>query len=247
MQRRNKIERKESSVQAPHMLCNLVELKFAAGDGADELSFDGYGAVFGNVDSYGDIIEPGAFSAFLSDVQSGKQNWPAMLLQHGGYGMTAEDMTPIGVWTSLAEDGKGLKVSGKLADTPRGREVYALMKMTPRPAIDGLSIGYIAKEWEPRSKPDDPRRRLKRIDVVEISPVTFPANGKARVDQVKSGLSIRDAEKALRDAGFSRNEAKAIVADGYKTMPPRDAEDYGQLAEIIRRNTAILQSNKEQS
>lgn len=224
-----------------HLNCGLIELKFAPADaGADAMSFDGYGAVFGNVDAYGDIIEPGAFAGFLSDVQAGKQNWPAMLLQHGGYGMTAEDMTPIGVWTSLAEDGKGLKVSGKLADTPRGREVYGLLKMTPRPALDGLSIGYIAKEWEPRSKPDDPRRRLKRIDLIEISPVTFPANGKARVDQVKSGLSIRDAERALRDVGFSQSEAKAILASGFKAMPQRDVEDYGELAALIRRNTEIL-------
>lgn len=225
-----------------HLNCGLVELKFDPGSSADAMSFDGYGAVFGNVDAYGDIIEPGAFAAYLSDVQAGKQNWPAMLLQHGGYGMTAEDMTPIGVWTSLAEDGKGLKVAGKLADTPRAKEIYSLMKMQPRPAIDGLSIGYIAKEWEPRSKPDDPRRRLKRIDLVEISPVTFPANGKARVDQVKSGLSIRDAERALREVGFSQKEAKVILADGFKAMPRRDEEDFGALAEIILRNTTIFSS-----
>ena len=225
-----------------HLNCGLVELKFAAPDApaADAMSFEGYGAVFGNVDSYGDVIEPGAFAAFLSDMKSGKQDWPTMLLQHGGYGMTSEDMTPIGVWTDLAEDGHGLKVAGKLAATPRGQEIYALMKMQPRPAIDGLSIGYIAKEWEPRSKPDDPRRRLKRIDLVEISPVTFPANGKARVGQVKSGLSIRTAENALRDAGYSRTEAKAIVAGGYKSIPPRDADGLDELAATIRRNTEIL-------
>lgn len=224
-----------------HLQCGLIELKFAAPDaGPDAMSFEGHGAVFGNVDSYGDIIEPGAFSAYLSDVQSGKQNWPAMLLQHGGYGMTAEDMMPIGIFTSLAEDGKGLKLTGKLADIARARDAYTLMKMQPRPAIDGLSIGYIAKEWEPRSKPDDPRRRLKRIDVVEISLVTFPANGKARVDSVKSDHSIRDAEKALRDAGFSRTEAKAILAKGFTSMPQRDVEDFSALAEIIRRNTNIL-------
>jgi HK97 family phage prohead protease len=192
--------------------CGLIEVKFS---GADAMSFEGYGAVFGNVDAYGDVIEPGAFANYLSDVQSGRQQWPAMLLQHGGYGMTAEDMTPIGVWTSLAEDGKGLKVAGKLADTPRGREVHALMKMDPRPAIDGLSIGYIAKESEPRSKPEDPRRRLKRIDLIEISPVTFPANGKARVSSVKSIeelSSLRDVEDMLRARGFSKTEAVALVA-----------------------------------
>lgn len=224
-----------------HLQCGLIELKFAAPDaGPDAMSFDGYGAVFGNVDSYGDVIEPGAFAAYLSDVQSGKQNWPAMLLQHGGYGMTAEDMMPVGIFTSLAEDGKGLKFTGKLADIARARDAYTLMKMQPRPAIDGMSIGYIAKEWEPRSKPDDPRRRIKRIDVVEISLVTFPANGKARVDSVKSDQSIRDAEKALRDAGFSRTEAKAILAKGFSAMPQRDVEDFTALADLIRRNTSIL-------
>jgi phage head maturation protease len=45
-----------------------------------------------------------------------------MLLQHGGMGITADDMTPVGIWTSLSEDGHGLKVEGKLADTQRGRE-----------------------------------------------------------------------------------------------------------------------------
>ena len=104
-----------------------------------------------------------------------------MLSQHGGLGLTADDMTPIGVWEELAEDGHGLRVKGKLADTPRGREVYELMRMTPRPAIDGLSIGYVAKEWTPRSKPEDPKRSIKRIDLVEISVVSRPANTKARV------------------------------------------------------------------
>ena len=194
----------------------LRELKFAAGDGPAAMTFSGYGAVFGNVDSYGDVIEPGAFSQYLADVKAGRTPWPAMLAQHGGWGMGADDLTPIGVWTDLAEDGTGLKVEGRLADTPRGRELHSLMKMEPRPAIDGLSIGYIAKEWEPRSKPEDPRRRLKRIELVEISPVTFPANGKARVKDVKSidELStLADAERHLREAcGLSRSEAVALVS-----------------------------------
>jgi len=222
--------------------CGLIELK-VDGTAETQMQFSGYGAVFGNVDSYGDVIEPGAFAAFLSDVQAGKQAWPAMLLQHGGFGLTAEDMTPIGVWIELAEDGKGLKVTGQLADTPRGTEIYKLMKMSPRPALDGLSIGYIAKETEPRSKPEDPRRRLKRIDLVEISPVTFPANRQARMQSVKNGLSVNTAEQALRDAGFSRREAKAIVADGFKALSsPRDAGGVGELAALLKRNTTLIRN-----
>lgn len=228
----------------------LTELKFAPSDSGTEvqdMTFTGYGAVFNNIDSYGDMILPGAFAQYLSMVKSGETQWPVMLLQHGAWEMSAEDLTPIGVWTDLVEDGTGLKVAGKLAETPRGREIYTLMKMGPRPAIDGLSIGYIAKEWEPRSKPEDPRRKLKRIELVEISPVTFPANGKARVGQVKAEgdeLTIRDAEEALRDAGFSRKEAKAILAGGFKSLPLRDAGGEGndELAALLRKNIATLKA-----
>jgi HK97 family phage prohead protease len=215
-----------------HMACSLREIKVAS----DEMTFEGYGAVFGNVDSYGDVIAPGAFASFLSDVKSGKQNWPAMLSQHGGMGLSSDDMTPVGVWVDLVEDGHGLKVTGKLADTPRGRELHQLMKMEPRPAIDGLSIGYIAKEWEPRSKPEDPRRTLKRIDLMEISPVTFPANGKARVASVKAFeelTKLSEIEDFLREAGgFSRNEAKAIIAR-IKSANSVEADDLTQITAAL--------------
>jgi HK97 family phage prohead protease len=209
-----------------------IEFKFAE-DGAETMSFEGYGAVFGNVDSYGDVIAPGAFAATLAEAHKSGQR-PAMLLQHGG--VTGEDMTPIGVWQSMSEDGAGLQVKGQLAPTPRGREVYELLKMG---AINGLSIGYIAKEWQQRSKPEEPRRTLKAIDLYEVSLVTFPANPKARVQNVKSTLTERIAEQALRDAGFSRTEAKAIVANGFGALEClRDAgndEAADELAKLVAR------------
>lgn len=201
------------------MTCQLGGLKFAGAD-AKAGQFSGYGAVFGNVDSYGDVIEPGAFSAWLSDVKSGKQPWPSMLSQHGGWALTADDLTPVGVFTGLSEDGTGLAFDGQLADTTRAQDLYKLMKMEPRPAINGMSIGYVAKEWEPRSKPEDPRRKLKRIDVMEISLVTFPANPKALVTGVKSGgATEREFEHFLmRDAGMSRSDARIVINRGFKTL-----------------------------
>lgn len=229
-----------------HLACALTEIKLApaANDGVDAMTFEGYGAVFGNVDAYGDVIAPGAFANFLADAKAGRQPWPAMLSQHGGMGLTATDDTPVGIWVDLAEDGTGLKVKGKLADTPRGRELHSLMKMTPRPAIDGLSIGYITKEFEPRSKPEDPRRTLKRIDLVEISPVTFPANRLARVASVKSLdelTTLSEIEDYLREAGgFSRNEAKGLIAR-IKSSQPRDADNgLAQLTAVLNRNIDIL-------
>lgn len=227
-----------------------LEVKFASGEKA--MSFEGYGAVFGNVDAYGDVIQPGAFASYLSDVKSGKQDWPMMLSQHGGMGLTAEDITPVGVWTDFAEDGKGLRVAGELADTPRGRELYTLMKMAPRPAIDGMSIGYIPKAWEPRSNPEDPKRRLTRVDLIEVSVVSRPANRLARVSAVKgieSLGSLRDAEDFLRQAGFTKTEATALVAR-IKGMGPGDpvradggpGDPVAELAEAFRRRGESLKA-----
>lgn len=211
-------------------------------DTGGEMTFSGYGAVFDNVDSYGDVITKGAFADTLTRAKS-TGDWPVMLLQHGGWGVGAEDLTPIGIWTSMEEDNIGLKIEGKFADTARGREAYALLKMTPRPAITGLSIGYIAKEWEMRSRPEEPRRTLKKVDLLEVSLVTFPANPKARVQDVKSGPDIRDLERLLCDAGgLTRSQAKTLLSRGYKAMEqdaqrdagtsPRDAEEEAELQQL---------------
>lgn len=215
-----------------------IEVKFAAGD---DMTFEGYGAVFKNIDSYGDVIEPGAFASFLSDVHEGKSSWPAMLSQHGAWQMTSTDMTPIGVWTDIVEDGHGLKVKGQLANTPRGAEMYQLMKMIPRPAIDGMSIGYIPKEWTPRSKPEEPKRSLKRIDLVEISMVTRPANGLAKVASVKSIEelnSLAEIEGYLRDAcGFSRKESVAFLSRVKHSLGQSDSDGgISELTDLLKRD-----------
>lgn len=224
--------------------CGLRELKFS-GDGA-AMTFNGYGAVFGNIDSYGDTIAKGAFSKTIAEAKSTGQ-WPAMLEQHGGWGVTASDMTPIGVWTDMSEDDFGLKLDGKFAPTPRGQEMHALMKMEPRPAINGLSIGFIPVKWRMRSSPEEPRRTLEEVRLLEISPVTFPANGKARVHNVKHEfdlteiLSLQDAEAILRDAGFSRNDAVAFVSR-IRKMGQSDSDPGAQSDSVSAELLRALQS-----
>lgn len=230
----------EDDDDTARMDCGFAELKFA---GADEKSmvFSGYASVFGNTDSYGDVVAKGAFKESVTRSKRAKQ-WPAMLMQHGS--AFGGDPTPIGIWTDMYEDDTGLFVEGKLAPTARGMEAYQLMKMEPRPAINGLSIGYLAKEWSVRTKPDDPRRTLKAVELIEVSLVTNPANPKARVQAVKTDLTIRDAEKALRDVGFSQSDAKAIVASGFKAVPQRDVDGAGELfaglLEDLKRTHSIV-------
>jgi HK97 family phage prohead protease len=219
--------------------CSLIELKFDASN-EKAMTFEGYGAIFGNVDSYGDVIAKGAFKDTIREAKASGQ-WPAMLLQHGGWGMSADDMTPIGVWTDMDEDDKGLFLKGKLAPTARGIEMFTLMKMEPRPAITGLSIGYIPIKWKMRSTPDEPRRTLEAVKLMEISPVTFPANPKARIQAAKNETGKRLAEKALRDVGFSQSEAKAIVANGFNAQEAlRDVGGLGDIAALLQRNTSLL-------
>lgn len=219
--------------------CSLREIKLAAGDG-EAMSFTGYGAVFGNVDSYGDVIQKGAFTKSIAEAKTSGQ-WPAMLLQHGGWGVSADDMMPAGIWTDVEEDEHGLKMAGKMAPTQRGRDAYALMKMDPRPAITGLSIGFIPVKWKMRSTPDEPRRTLEEVKLMEVSLVTFPANPKARIQSVKNEIDIRTAEKALRDAGFSLNEAKRILADGFKTSADahRDVGGLDEIAALLRQQLSL--------
>lgn len=218
-----------------------IEVKLAVDDVSVTGEFAGYGAVFGNVDSYGDVIRQGAFKSSLGEWEK-RGKLPPMLLQHGGWGMVDTDAIPIGKWTKMSEDDIGLKVEGKLIamDTEIGKRVYGAMK---EGVLDGMSIGYRAKKFTMRTKPEEPRRTLEEIDLVELSVVTFPANGKARISDVKSAdgiKTIRDFETFLRDVGgYSNAAAKAIAAGGFKASEPRD-EDEAAMAELLRRNLSIL-------
>lgn len=207
----------------------------------DSMTFSGYGAYFNNVDSYGDVILPGAFKDNVSRAKKGE--YPVMLSQHG-----MDDYTPVGVFTKIVEDEKGLYVEGKLANTTMGRDLYELMKMTPRPAIKGMSIGYRVTEAEyPAGKNDSkfPKgcyRKIKSADVLEISIVTFPANKKATITNVKSEFVIRDAEKALREAGYSANEAKTIISIIKNANPVVDEAEEEKLLNTEQQNSEVKET-----
>lgn len=179
---------------------------------SDDGMIEGYGSVFGVRDSYSDIVAAGAFKSSLA-AHKAAGTMPALLWQH-------RSDEPIGVWTSMVEDQKGLAVVGQLAmDTTRGREAHALLKMR---AINGLSIGFYSKEWKYDTENDV--RTLTEVDLWETSLVTFPSNSAARVTAVKSIEkleSLREVEMMLRDRGFTKTEAVALVAK-IKGMRPGD-------------------------
>ncbi len=123
-----------------------------------------------------------------------------MLLQHGG-GMFSESpdgMLPVGKWTDMQEDAKGLKVEGKLfaLNTERGQYIYEGLQSG---ALDGLSIGYKVREQRRGTRAEEPERTLLNIDLWEISLVTFPANDKARVSSVKAASEADEAFNSIEE------------------------------------------------
>lgn len=212
---------------------DLTEVKFASG--APEGTFSGYGAMFGNEDSHGDVIQNGAFKKSL-DGWKVKGKLPPMLLQHGGGFMGgADDLLPVGKWTAMSEDAKGLRVEGKLIalGTDRGQYLYEGLK---EGAFNGMSIGFRTRQYIRGTKPNEPERVLTEIDLVEVSLVTFPSNDKALVGSVKSMTmdQLRGLEASLREAGCSRKEAAKLVACFKKVMALSDQRDADESEEETR-------------
>lgn len=186
---------------------------------------EGYGSVFDTVDNGGDIVAPGAFASSLRMGRKAK-----MLMQH-------DPSDVIGVWDEVVEDGKGLRVKGRLLTTVRkGAEAYELVKAG---AIDGLSIGYRTV----KSMARDGKRVILQADLWEVSLVTFPMNELARVDAVKAAeMSERDMERMLtRDAGLSRSVAQRLMAGGYNAVKAmRDAGDGAdELAALLKARLSL--------
>jgi len=177
------------------------DFKFSVSDMNDELgTFTGYASIFGAVDSYGDVVEKGAFRKTIRE----KGQFP-MLWSH------AIDI-PIGV-IKAKEDTTGLKVEGQLnLDVQRAKEIRSLMKQG---AVQGLSIGYQVTKSDPGEVDKAPVRVLKEVALWEISPVVFQACPGALVADVKAD----EAENA-DSIQVCEHCAEALLEEPEKSTPP---------------------------
>lgn len=129
--------------------------------------FSGYASVFGQVDGGGDMIMPGAFEHSLLTRNSANIR---MLFQH-------DPSQPIGRWVQMFEDHHGLFVMGQL--TQGVQRSTELTKLLSHRAIDGLSIGF--KTVRARRDHKTGVRKIFKLDLWEVSLVTFPMLHSARV------------------------------------------------------------------
>lgn len=119
--------------------------------------FAGYAAVFDVPDRGGDVIRAGAFGARVRRVP--------LLWQHRGQ--------PVGVIEAIGEDGRGLRVTGRV-DAPE------LAALVARGAVNGLSFGYrTVKVRQGRW------REIEQLELCEVSLVARPMQLHARVHAVE--------------------------------------------------------------
>ena len=213
------------------MHCERKFTNVALDDVEPDGSFSGYASLFGRVDLGRDVVERGAFSRSLAERGAAGVR---MLFQH-------DPNQPIGAWTEIREDGRGLFVRGRLTPgVAKSREVLELMRGG---ALDGLSIGFRAVRA--KSDPRSGVRRIMEADLWEISVVTFPMLPDARIDMVKGRRRLpttREFESWLtRDAGLTRGEARCVIAKGFATLlRGRDAAPGDCLTDRIRDATRMM-------
>lgn len=182
--------------------------------------FTGYAAVFGNVDKGNDVIEAGAFTKTLQETPEVPILW------------AHNPDEPIGVSASMSQDGKGLRVEGQLAmDVQRAREVHSLMKLG---AIKGMSIGYRTVKRSFKGAV----RHLEELKLGEFSPVVFPMNTLAGVDDVKDLYGWEATEGVGCLLTMIRCGADFLVEE----MQEGDTGDAGRMQSILTSLSKLLAS-----
>lgn len=197
-----------------------------------EGSFEGHGAIFDVVNSHREIVKKGAFKESIE-----KRGTKGIKMFFGH-----DRNMPIGKWTEIREDKKGLFVKGQLLlPLERAKEAFLLMK---EDILDGLSIGFrIVEETFDRV---EEQFILNKVDLREVSLVTMPSAEGALITKVRDASpdeirTERELENALRDAGFSRAFSQYIVS-GWTPPALRDAEGgTDDLAKSIRDLATSLQ------
>ena len=176
-----------------------------------------YGSAFGNEDSDGDIIMPGAYTkTILENGPNSRQPRIKHLLQH-------DTRRIIGKFTELTEDAKGLLCTSVLADTEDAKDALALYALD----LFEHSVGFQTIKWEgDNTDPENYLRRLTELKLWEVSSVTWGANADTPLVGIKAhgaagrlaGVEALNARmgklfKALRTGNMQDSTYEALQAE----------------------------------
>lgn len=151
-------------------------------DGLEPGQFKAYASVFGNVDSYGDIVVRGAFAETLKDWEESGNALPLLF----GHNMSDPDYN-IGHVVKAEEDGHGLLVTAQLdLDSPKGAQVYRLLKGR---RVSQMSFAFEVLDGAPVEKDGESAFELRRLKLYEVSVVPIGANQETEVLTVKAAAA----------------------------------------------------------
>lgn len=169
--------------------------------------FSGYGAVFGNIDDGGDIVEPGAFTKTIAE------GWERVKI----LALHNDSWLPLGRPLEIREDAKGLYIKAKVSDTAMGRDVKVLLKDG---VLNELSIGYdpIIFDYDEMGI-----RHLREVKLWEVSVVTWAMNPEATITGYKAAEAADRAVKLTAEAAGEIKEGRKISGARLKTL--KDASE----------------------
>jgi HK97 family phage prohead protease len=170
--------------------------------------FSGYASVFGNVDSYGDVMAKGAFARSLTEFGMPMLSW-----EH------AWELGPVGVLTSVEEDERGLKFEGDLfIDSDLPNRIHRAIKAKQ---VKQASFAFLKRDWEDDAEIDGQKvRLLKDVDLPEVAIVVLGANTatavEARSALERSAVKVLDEvleEKAVDNSAWDGSAAMSACSD----------------------------------
>lgn len=168
------------------------------------LHIKAYALAFGNIDSWGDIIMPGACDGFLAGPDADRM---ALCWQH-------DRATVIGKITDKGVDDYGMWIEADVLPTSAGNDAAILLK---NGAVKEFSIGYRANKYhfEHKEGYDYDIRILEDITVVEVSPVTTAANPAAILISAKADPEHNQESKQ------TINQTPSMTPEEIKEMQDR--------------------------
>lgn len=222
----------------------------AANEGDAEGTFSALVSVFGNEDSYGDVVMPGAFADTLAEWK-GSGNPIPVIWSHDW----SDPFSHIGAVTDAEETDRGLEVTGvlDLEGNAKAQQVYRLLKSG---RVTQFSFAFDVTDGGFETHEGEDVYAIRGVKLYEVGPTLIGANQEtellavkaaATAAAVKSGHELTDdnmrhlieAANALTDALKSVTESSAApVAESPEEQPgqpPAEPNESGSQADSSAR------------
>lgn len=203
-------------------------VKAAGEPGTDEGVFEAIVSVFGNVDSYGDKVMPGAFADTLAEWKASGDPIP-VLWSH----MSHDPDYHIGEVLEAEERDEGLWVKARIdLDEPKSRKVYKLLKGR---RVTQFSFAYDVLDGAMAKSDGEHVYELRKLKLYEVGPCLIGVNQQTELLAVKAG-------HPCPTCGHTVDSQKATPAPADADEEPTATEPPAKSAEPNLRSADVLLS-----